>query len=292
MSARRSEVSAIEPPGAERVAFVLTGGASHGAVQVGMLQALTHAGVTPDVVVGVSAGALNGVAFAADPTMAGLERLATAWRTARRSQIFSLVPSSLVLGGLGRRDHLVPNRGLRRWIERHLDITRLEDAVLPVHAVATEVGTGMPVLLSEGSASEALLASCAIPGVFPPVEIGGRLLVDGGVAADAPVPQAEALGATTIYVLPAHGVTRASHRPRSAVAMGIHAIGQLLVHATRDKVAAARTATVRVLPAPPTSGISPFDLSGASELIDAAYGTTRAWLDEATGDASPLAVAS
>jgi predicted acylesterase/phospholipase RssA len=74
MSARGSDVSAMEPPGSERVAFVLTGGASHGAVQVGMLQALTHAGVTPDVVVGVSAGALNGVAFAADPTMATRRR--------------------------------------------------------------------------------------------------------------------------------------------------------------------------------------------------------------------------
>ena len=98
------------------MAFVWTGGASHGAVQTGTLEALTEAGVKPDLLVGASVGALNGAAFAADPTGAGLSRLAEGWRRAKRSQVFPLWSSSLVLGAIGRRDHLVNNRGLAALI--------------------------------------------------------------------------------------------------------------------------------------------------------------------------------
>ena len=211
-----------------KVAFVLAGGASHGAVQVGMLEALMSRGVVPDLVVGASIGALNAAAFASDPTLAGLEHLAAEWRKARRSQVFPLWPPGLLLGAIGRRDHLISNRGLATLIENVVTFDRLEAALLPVHVVATDLATGNPVVLSEGRALPALLASTAIPGVFPPVDIEGQFLIDGGVSADTPVLEAEALGATTIYVLPTYATGSAAVDRHSAVWMGWSAIEQLL----------------------------------------------------------------
>jgi NTE family protein len=264
----------------EQTAFVLTGGAAHGAVQVGMLRALSEAGIRPDLLVGTSAGALNAVAFAADPTPHGVERLATAWHHARRSRIFPIAPHRLALAALGRRDHLMSNRGLQRLISGVIEIGRLEHSAIPVHVVAADLRTGEPVVISRGGVLPALLASTAIPGLFPPVEFAGRTLVDGGVAADTPVAEAEALGATTIYVLPTFAADRLAARPRSASAVGSRAMGQLLGHAGADKIASARRATVHLLPVPPTSEISPFDITRSARLIDEAARLATSWLED------------
>jgi NTE family protein len=223
------------------VAFVLTGGASHGAVQAGMLEALTDVGIRPDLLVGASVGALNGVAFAADPTPAGASRLSDEWRRAIRSDVFPLLPSRLVLGAIGRRDHLLDNRGLAMLIGRTVSVKRLEATVIPAYVVATDLLTGDPVLLSEGPVLPTLLASTAIPAVFPPIEIGGRLLIDGGVSADTPTLEAESLGATTIYVLPTYGGGPASRPERSALWVGLYAMGQLLGRSGATTIAATRT---------------------------------------------------
>jgi NTE family protein len=265
-----------------RVAFVLPGGASYGAAQVGMLRALLEGGIRPDFVIGTSAGALNAVGLAVDPTLAGVAALEVAWREARRSKIFRLSPVSLTYGLIGRHNYFINPRGLRDWIMQHLDLQRLEHTLLPAHVVTTDVDSGHPVVLSHGPAVDALLASCAIPAVFPPVEIDGRLLMDGGVAADTPVPEARDLGATVMFVLPTYSTDVEPGqlaRPRSAIQMGLHAIGQLLGHATYDIMAGTtEEADVYLLPAPPSDGIAPFDLSGAAELIDRAYELARTWL--------------
>lgn len=198
MHQERVGSSGISSEDQGRVAFVLTGGASRAAVQVGMLEVLAEAGIRPDLLIGTSAGAVNAVAYAADPTTAGTTRLAQGWRRTKRSQVFPLWSSSLVLGAIGRRDHLLTNRGLARLIQEFVDSERLEAGAIPAHVLATDRLTGEPVVLSEGPVLPALLASTAIPGVFPPVEIGGRLLVDGGAASDPAILKAESLGATTI----------------------------------------------------------------------------------------------
>jgi NTE family protein len=267
-----------------RVAFVLPGGASYGAAQVGMLRALVEAGIRPDLVIGTSAGALNAVGFATDPTIEGVAALDVAWREARRSKIFRLSPVSVTYGLIGRHNYFINPGGLRDWIVQHLNLQRLEHTLLPAHVVTTDVDTGEPVVLSKGPAVEALLASCAIPAVFPPVEIGGRLLMDGGIAADTPVPEARDLGATVMFVLPTYSSESEPgqpSRPHSAIQMGLHAIGQLLGHVTDDAMAeTTEQADVYLLPAPPSGGIAPFDLSGAGDLIDRAYELARGWLRE------------
>src|SRR4051812_13617614 len=142
-----------------------------------MLKELLAWGESPQMLVGSSAGAINAAFFAGDPTPAGASRLERLWCELRRKDVFPFELSNL-LGLLRRRDHLVGSGGLRRLLERHLPYLRLEDAALPVHIVAAEILSGAEVVLSAGPVIEAVLASAAIPGVFPPVAIDGRLLVD------------------------------------------------------------------------------------------------------------------
>lgn len=271
------------------VAFVLTGGAGHGAVQVGMLQALAAAGIVPDLLVGSSAGALNAVAYAGSPTPAGLQRLADAWRGARRAEVFPLHPSDLLPAMLGRRDHLISPLGLRRWVTTHLELDLLEHAVIPVHVVATDLATGRAVVISTGEAVSALMASSAVPGLFPPVALDGRLLIDGSVSADAPIAQAAELGAHTIYVLPTHAVGGAPF-PRTAAGLALYAYLQISANWSRDQATATGGSTVHLLPAPDLHGISPINLSAAGDLITAGRLATESWL---TSTAQPrLAVAA
>jgi NTE family protein len=268
------------------VAFVLAGGASHAAVQVGMLEALTDAGVRPDLVVGTSAGAVNSVAFGADPSATGLSRLAAGWRQAKRSQVFPLWSPTLVLGAVGRSDHILDSRGLAALIRNFIHIELLEEALTPVHVVATDRTTGDAVVLSRGPVLPALLASTAIPAVFAPIEVEERLLIDGGVAADTPTLEAESLGASTIYVLPTSRPGPGGRPGRSAMEIGLSAIGQLLGHSGPPTIAATRRAVVHVVPAPPTAAIRPFDFSQSARLIDAAAELTRGWLTAKSAAAS------
>jgi NTE family protein len=266
------------------VAFVLAGGASHGAVQVGMLKALTDAGIVPDLLVGTSVGALNATAFAADPSPAGVAHLADSWSHVKRSAVFPIRPRAVLLGTIGTRNHVLSNHRLRALITETLPVDRLEATAIPVHVMTTDFSTGQPVMLSQGDAVTALLASSAIPGVFPQVEIGGRLLMDGGVAANIPIAQAQILGATVIYVLPTFGAGGPPRR-RSALKVGLYGLDHLLAHPAATQIAAANDAVVvHWVPVPHTSDISPFRLSESGRLIDEAAMLTHSWLETAQAD--------
>lgn len=259
------------------VAFVLQGGASLAAAQVGMLRALTAAGIRPDLVVGTSAGALNAVAFAQNPTPEGLDELERLWTSIRRGDVFHLSARSLITGLTGRSNSLaVPDR-LRALIERGLHIHDLGEAVIPAYVVATDAATSAPVVLSEGSALEALLASSSLPGILPPVRRDGRLLVDGGVSADVPVLQAEALGATTSYVLPATFTPAPAAPATGAVPVLIRTLGRMLERSTVRDLAAAR-GKVHMLPSPSLPGPNPLDFRRASEYIRLGRESADRWL--------------
>src|ERR1700758_1905122 len=155
-------------------AFVLSGGASLGAVQVGMLLGLAEAGITPDLIIGTSVGAVNGGWVASGPDVARIEALANVWRSLSRNDVFPTRPIAGLLGFLGQRPNLVPDTGLRRLLSQHLGFSRLQDAPIALHVVATDVLSGHDMLLSSGDAIDAIAASAAIPAVFPPVSIDGR----------------------------------------------------------------------------------------------------------------------
>src|SRR5689334_6838503 len=196
-------------------AFVLSGGASLGSIQVGMLEALYERGIQPDLIVGTSAGALNGAFIAERPqTVETAHALAEVWRGLKHGQVFPVNPLAGALGILGARTHLVPDSGLRRLVRRYAVSERLEETYVPLHVIATDVLRGADVRLSQGPLVDAVLASAAIPGVLPAVEWEGRTLIDGGVANNAPISHALELGADEIYVLPTGAPCELHDAPR------------------------------------------------------------------------------
>jgi NTE family protein len=261
-----------------RVAFVLSGGGSLAAMQVGMLQALFEEGIQPDLLVGTSAGAVNAAWMADRPDCAGVKELSAIWRGLRRQHIFPLNPWAGACGLFGRTNHFISNAGLRALLERHLAFERLEDAKIPVHVVATDLKTGRAVVLSSGPAVPALLASTAIPGVFPPVTIGRRELVDGGVADMTPIAAAIEQGATHVYVLPI-GYPWLRQDRANAIGMALQALARLVEQRLSIEVAAHRhAADIRLIPTIDGPAVSPADFSRTPELIDRAYRSTRRYL--------------
>lgn len=266
------------------VAFVLQGGASLAAAQVGMLRALHEAGITPDLVVGTSAGAVNAVGYAQDPSSAGLDAVEQAWRAVRRRDVLPLGLGPVVGALRGRSDGVVSPEGLRSWIAAGIVLDRLQDAAVPVGVVATDAESGRAVVLRSGDAVDALLASTAVPGVYPSVTIAGRRLVDGGVSADVPVPQAAELGATTSYVLPRAQLTPTG-RPGVSDRL-LRTLQHLLDH--QDAGQGGPRHVVRTLPAPLSDARSPFDFRDTGRLIDAAYNRATRWLRTGAGQVPVL----
>src|SRR3954467_4757283 len=151
-----------------KTAFVLAGGGSFGAIQVGMMHSLAAHGISADMVVGSSVGALNGAYYAGDPTLNGVLRLETIWRGLLRQDVFPVTWRTL-LSFLWRRDFLIPHDGIQKLIDDHIPYRNLQDAKLPLHIVATDILSGDSVVLSEGPVAQAIVASTAIPGAFAPV---------------------------------------------------------------------------------------------------------------------------
>ncbi|MET8450136.1 patatin-like phospholipase family protein [Streptomyces sp. NPDC005209] len=267
-SANGTPMAPVEAESAPRdtVAFVLQGGGSLCAPQVGMLRALTQAGIRPDLVVGSSAGALNGAAFAADPSIGGIDRLEALWMRLKRRHVAPLSLRTLARAALGRSEAAVSSEALRQVLRSAVAVGRLEEAAVSMHAVATDFETGAAVVLSTGAAVPALLASAAFPGLYAPVRVGGQRLIDGGVSADLPVLQAEGLGATTIYVLPA-AVTRQAGRPaHAALDAAFRALGQILDERERRDIAAVR-GLVHRLPSVTTPVASVIDFRDTERLL-------------------------
>lgn len=184
-----------------REAVVFSGGGSLGAAQVGALQALYEAGITPDVVVGCSVGALNAAYVAVDPTPERVRSLEELWRRMHQADVFPGGRFSVARKLAGRDDHLYSNRGLRTVITEGVTVADLADTRIPCHVVTTDLIAGEPVWWTSGKTEDVLLASACLPGLFEPVPLGGSLHVDGGVTCPVPAQHAIDLGATRVWVL-------------------------------------------------------------------------------------------
>jgi len=262
-------------------AWVLRGGASFGAAQVGMARALIEAGHHPDLLYGASAGALNAAWLAADPTLEGTSSLARQWTTVKRRDVFPVRPDLALAGLAGLRDAIFSSAALTKWVRATSALRRLEDGLLPLTVVASDLETGEEVLLERGPAVPALVASSSMPGVFPPVRIGERWLVDGSVASDAPVGPAVRAGADQVWVLPSVPAVP-MRRPRAAVDVLLRAASITLARYTASTVATwADRCELYLVPAPLVPGVSPFNFDKSRQLIDAGYELTNAWLAEA-----------
>ncbi|CAE6806870.1 patatin-like phospholipase family protein [Paraburkholderia domus] len=262
-------------------AFVFAGGGSLGAIEVGMLRELLDRGVSPGCVIGASAGAINAAYFAGRPDGEGVAMLELLWRRIRRRDIMPLTMLGLLEMMLSRRSHLVEATALRMLLETNLSFTQVEHAAIPLHIVATDMHSGNEVILSSGPLVDAVLASAAIPGVFPPVRIGGLDLVDGGVANNTPISVAVALGATRVIVLPA-GFACALHKPPgNPVAQAMHALTIVIARQlVRDLEFYSSRAEIFVVPPLCPLDVSPYDYTQCDSLIERAAEKTHAWLND------------
>ncbi|MEO6996532.1 MAG: patatin-like phospholipase family protein [Terracoccus sp.] len=267
-------------------AFVLSGGGSLGAVQVGMLQALARAHVHPDLLVGTSAGAVNAVWVAqyglSDQSLLGLGRI---WRQLRRRDVFPLRATHMLRGLTGRTPALSTSAHLGELVRSHSQIDDLHDATIAVHALATDLLTGSAALISSGPPSEAVLASAAIPGIFPPQQHDGRWLIDGALSSPSGIRHAVDLGATEVYVLPAGVPCALVEAPRSALGVAVHAISFLVQQRLiADLDNPPPGASIHLLPPLCPVTVSAADFSHAAELIERARLATISWFKEGGPD--------
>ena len=263
-------------------AFVLSGGGSLGSVQVGMIQALLEHGVRPDFIVGSSVGALNGAWLAGDATVDGAHELGEVWKELRRSDVFPTGLLGGLAGFLGFEDHLVSSRGIRRLLRRHLRFSRLEDAPVPLHVVATDVLSGADVRLSTGSAVDAISASAAIPALLRPVTIDGRPMMDGGVSNNTPISHAVGLGADTVWVLATGHACGIEAPPSSALGMGLLGLSLVINQSLAlDVQLFEPQVDLRLVPTLCPLTVSLADFSQAGEIIERAHAQTRQWLEGA-----------
>lgn len=261
-------------------AFVLSGGGNLGAVQVGMLRALSEAGIVPDLLIGTSAGALNAAFVARHGTDAdALDRLKMQWTATRRRDVFPFDPARHVRAVAGAAHSLFSNSGLRRIVESNLAGVRLEDTAVALRIVATNLLSGREVVLERGDAVAAILASTAIPGVFPPVSHNGLVLVDGGLADNTAVSVAVEAGADRVIVLPTGYPCALPAAPKSAVAISLQSLAIMIQQRLiTDMVRMEGRAHIATMPPLCPLRVSPLDFSRSAELIERAYRDSTQWL--------------
>ncbi len=265
-------------------AFVLSGGGNLGAIQVGMLRALVERDIQPDLVVGCSVGAINGAAFAAEPGVRGVHRLERIWtRIADGDPDImpnrGLLPMAVQMARKGSSIHT--QDALEQLLHDELMATSFEELALPFACVAANIDTAGEEWFDAGELVPRLLASAALPGVYPPVDLDGNRYFDGGVVNEVPLRRAVELGATTIYLLHVgHLDDRTMERASRPFDVLAHAYWSLRANRLDDELEQLpEHITLVDLDAGPVPKLRFDDFSQGRELIDAAYHSVSQQLD-------------
>src|SRR4051812_7049498 len=273
------------PAGRGGTAFVLGGGGVLGAAEVGMLQALVEREVRPDLIVGTSVGAINGALLAADPTPSAVDRLRGVWEELASRRVFS----GSVLGRartlVRTRTHLHPREPLRDLLVAQLPTRTFAELRIPFQCVAASIERAAEHWFTDGALVEAVLASCAVPGLLPAVELEGEHSLDGGLVHSIPVGRAVALGADTIYVLHVGRIDQPLRPPTWPWEVALVAFEIARRHRfAADLAALPPGVTVHVLPSgdpspPGTSNLRYRDFSAVPGRIDRAHAAASAYLE-------------
>ncbi|NUP47297.1 MAG: patatin-like phospholipase family protein [Catenulispora sp.] len=270
------------------VVFVLGGGGPLGAFEVGMLKALMAREVRPDLVLGSSVGALNGAVIAADPRPEAVERLEQLWISLRERGVFADTLFAQMGTALRSRTHLFSNAALRGLLEREFGDALIEDLEVPFECVAASIERATEHWFSRGPLIEAVLASSAVPGLLPPVPVGGEHFLDGGLVDSVPVGRALACGAGTVYVLHVGRIDQPLQPPRTPREVAVVAFEiarrHRFVHALSNPVPGV---DVHVLPTGARSGgADPLlrygrrGLGLVQDRIERAYQASTKYLDD------------
>ena len=273
------------------VAFVLGGGGILGAHEVGMLRALAESSIDADVILGTSVGAINGALFAADPTVAGVERLSELWADSNFAELStgSVLRRVATLARTGT--HLQSLTDVRARLVEALPVGRVDELELPFQCVAASIERAAEHWFEEGDLADVVLASCAVPGILPPVKIGDEHFIDGGIVNSIPVARAVALGATTIYVLQVGRLEKPLAPPRWPWEVGLVAFEVARRHRFASDLASLPDGIrVHVLPTGGSAAPAYNDLSGqlrvrriartVQQQIDSSYEASLQYLQQ------------
>ncbi|MCW2782714.1 MAG: Patatin [Marmoricola sp.] len=269
-----------------RTAFVLGGGGLLGAVEVGMLQALFERDIRPDLVLGTSVGALNGLVVASDPTLAVVDRLLDLWRSAGENNDVYADPAwrqvrRAVLSGT----HLHSARPLRERLEQEFGDLDFADLAVEFQCVAASIERSTEHWFTTGPVVPAVMASAAVPGLFPTAQVGDEHFLDGGIVNSIPLGRAVKLGADRIFVLQVGRIDRPLKPPRrpwevARVSFEIARRHRFL----RELEELPDDVTAHILPAGGStrddSMLAYRDASLVADRIQAAYAGSVTYLDE------------
>jgi NTE family protein len=268
------------------IGFVLSGGANRGALQVGALQSLVAHGINANLVAGTSAGALNGVHYAYDPTPAGLDLLAQKWLKTTKNDVFPGNKLTMAWRVLTGQDSLVNGDNFRRTLERYIPqgAVTFRDLKIPFYAVTVDILSATTIIFGDEPDVEVLdpvLASASFPIVLPPVIIDGFQLTDGGVTSIVPIEVALLRGATELYVVdlepdvgktqPIHGVVPI------AIQTLLTSLREQLIDDLRD--ASKAGAIVHHVNISAFADLDLFDFTKTAQLIEAGRAAMDLYLD-------------
>jgi NTE family protein len=271
------------------IAYVLGGGGLLGAHEVGMLRALSEAGIRPDLVIGTSIGAVNGAFVAADPDSAA-QRLGELWRGESLGAVFSetLLGRAVRLARSGTHLHAI--EPLARLLAEKLPASDFTDLVVPFQCVAASIEDATARWFSSGPVVPAIMASCAVPGLLPPMEIDGVHYFDGGLVDSIPVGRAIALGASTVYVLQVGRIESPLPVPSRPWEVGLVAFEIARRHRFHEEMSAIPPEVqVHVLPTggePLQPGLRQFRYRGRNQVsssIERSYVASASYLAQVTG---------
>ncbi|MEW6522040.1 MAG: patatin-like phospholipase family protein [Bacillota bacterium] len=237
-----------------RLGLALSGGVVRGLAHVGVLKALEEAGFRPDCIAGTSSGALIGALYAAGLTISELEKLA---HRARWRDLARLTVPRRGLIDISRISQLLDR------IVGHLDFSQLQTQLA---VVACDITTGEEVVITSGDVAVAVQASCAIPGIFAPVRVGRRLLVDGGIVHNVPAAVCRRLGAQAVVAVDLSAFIPATKEPATIFEIILNSL-----HIIMDKHGERESSEADVVIRPPVADLSPIDLDSHDELIARGY---------------------
>jgi len=259
------------------LAFVLSGGANRGPLEVGALQVLLERGIVPDMLVGTSAGAINAAFLAIDPSPDTARDLGHMWLAANEDGVFRRHRLTVLWRFVTGKDSLYSNEGLRCHVERSLPpgMKRFADIqAVRLFIVATRLDTGEARVFGHDPQErllDAIMASTALPPFFPPWACGDELLIDGGISADLPVRIAVAEGATEIYALHLVDAPQEGRQIHGLLSIAEQAINTVLSRQLQIELQESegiKGVTLNYVPLTGIYGLPLWDLSHTEEMID------------------------
>jgi NTE family protein len=273
------------------VAFVLGGGGILGAHEVGMLRALAESGIEPDLVLGTSVGAINGAFFAAEPTADGVQHLSKLWRESNLADVNAGAVLRRITTLARSGTHVESLDHARERLAAELPVHRVEDLRVRFQCVAASIERAAEHWFEAGELADVILASCAVPGILPPVRIGDEHFIDGGIVNSIPVARAVMLGARTIYVLQVGRLEKPLQPPRRPWEVGLVAFEVARRHRfAYDLQSLPEGVALHVLPTGGSAAPAYNDLAGqvrmrraartVQQQIDASYEASIGYLQE------------